>query len=145
VSFDSQTCRANEQYWRKFRRHLSHEAGAITAGQSHRGHTEGGQLRSTASDGVLDFFAKHRPAERDVASLSQHRIITSSSPELPGAIIWIDLLNPTRRKRNLSNCVQACASQALSEIESSSRLIVERGTIYLSTLVVAYADTPDAS
>jgi magnesium transporter len=74
--------------------------------------------------------------------------LTSSSPALPGSIIWIDLLNPTLQEKEFVESrtgVRVPSLEALSEIESSSRLIVERGTIYLSTPVVAYADTADAA
>jgi magnesium transporter len=73
--------------------------------------------------------------------------LTSSSTELPGEIIWIDALNPTEREKEFVQSrtgVRVPSIEALSEIESSSRLIVERGTIYLSTPVVARSDTADA-
>src|SRR5436190_13978670 len=73
--------------------------------------------------------------------------LTSSSTELPGAIIWIDLFNPTEHEKDFVQFrtgVRIPSVEALSEIESSSRLIVEKGTIYLSTPVVAQADTADA-
>jgi magnesium transporter len=73
--------------------------------------------------------------------------LTSNSTELPGAIIWIDLFNPTQDEKNFVQSrtgVRIPSVEALSEIESSSRLVVERGMIYLSTPVVAHADTADA-
>jgi magnesium transporter len=73
--------------------------------------------------------------------------LTSSSTELPGAIIWIDLSNPTQQETDFVQArtgVRIPTIDALNEIESSSRLIVEQGTIYLSTPVVAQADTADA-
>ena len=73
--------------------------------------------------------------------------LTSSSTELPGTIIWIDLLNPTEQEKEFVKSragVRIPSVDALSEIESSSRLIVERGTIYVSTPVVAQADSADA-
>ena len=73
--------------------------------------------------------------------------LASSSTELPGAIIWIDLFNPTEQEKDFVEsragvCIPSV--EALSEIESSSRLIVEQEAIYLSTPVVAQADTADA-
>jgi magnesium transporter len=70
----------------------------------------------------------------------------SKSPALPGEVIWLDLLNPTDDEKAFAETragVRIPAKEALSEIESSSRLIVERGVIYLSTPVVAQGDTPD--
>jgi magnesium transporter len=73
--------------------------------------------------------------------------LTSKSTEIPGEIIWMDLLNPTDDEKQF---VQSRAGahiptvEALSEIESSSRLVVDRGIIYVSSPVVAQADTPDA-
>jgi magnesium transporter len=73
--------------------------------------------------------------------------LTSSSTDLPAEIIWMDLLNPTKEEKDLVESrahVRIPSVEALSEIESSSRLAVDRGTIYLSTPVVAQGDTPDA-
>jgi magnesium transporter len=70
----------------------------------------------------------------------------SNLQKLPGEVIWIDLLNPTEDE---SDYVETIAGirvptiEALSEIESSSRLIVEHGVIYLSAPVVAQGDTAD--
>jgi magnesium transporter len=71
---------------------------------------------------------------------------SSKSLELPKQIIWIDLLNPTdeetaRVEKRTGLRVPSMA--ALSEIESTSRLIVDRGVIYLSTPLVAQGDTED--
>lgn len=66
---------------------------------------------------------------------------------LPDEIIWIDLLNPTAEEKSLVEkraCVHIPTINALSEIESSSRLAVDHGTITLSTPVVAQGDAPDA-
>jgi magnesium transporter len=66
---------------------------------------------------------------------------------LPGAIIWIDLFNPTQHEKDFVHSrtgARIPSVEALSEIESSSRLVVERGMIYLGTPVVAQADTADA-
>jgi magnesium transporter len=67
---------------------------------------------------------------------------------LPGEIIWIDLLNPTDAEKQFvadRAGVHVPSTEALSEIEASSRLAVEGEVIYLSTPVVARADTIDAS
>jgi magnesium transporter len=69
------------------------------------------------------------------------------SLELPGRIIWIDLLNATDEEKEFVEAragVRIPSIDALSEIESSSRLVAEKGTIYLSTPVVAQSDTADA-
>jgi magnesium transporter len=66
--------------------------------------------------------------------------------ELPSEVIWIDLLNPTHDEKTFVESragVRIPSIEALSEIESSSRLIVARGVIYLSTPVVAQGDTAD--
>lgn len=66
---------------------------------------------------------------------------------LPDEIIWIDLLNPTPEEKGLVEkraLVLIPTIDALSEIESSSRLAVDHGTITLSTPVVAQGDGPDA-
>jgi len=74
----------------------------------------------------------------------------SSSPAegIPGEIIWLDLLNPTDAEKQLVGKradVYVPSIEELSEIETSSRLVVKGDTIYLSTPVVAQADTIDAS
>jgi magnesium transporter len=73
---------------------------------------------------------------------------TGTVQGLPGEIIWIDLLNPTDAEKQFvaeRAGVRIPSTEALSEIEASSRLFVEREVIYLSTPVVAQADTSDAS
>jgi magnesium transporter len=69
---------------------------------------------------------------------------TGSEPELPGKVIWIDLLDPTPEETGFVERrakIRVPSKDALSEIEASSRLIVERGVLYLSTPVVAGAGT----
>ena len=71
---------------------------------------------------------------------------SSNARELPREIIWIDLLDPTDDEKAYVESragVRIPTLDALSEIESSSRLIVEGGVIYLSTPVVAQGDTAD--
>jgi magnesium transporter len=66
--------------------------------------------------------------------------------ELPDEVIWLDLLNPTDDEKAFAESrasVRIPSIEALSEIESSSRLIVERGVIYLSTPLVARGDSAD--
>src|SRR5258707_1261262 len=73
--------------------------------------------------------------------------LTNSSTELPGGIIWIDILNPTELEKQFVQSrtgVRIPSVEMLSEIESSSRLSVEHGTIYLSTPIVAQADSAEA-
>jgi magnesium transporter len=65
---------------------------------------------------------------------------------LPEEIIWIDLLDPTEEEKKFVESrtgLRIPSVEALSEIESSSRLIVDRGVIYLSTPLVAQGDTSD--
>ena len=65
---------------------------------------------------------------------------------LPEKVIWLDLLNPTDEEKAFIESragVRVPSSEALSEIESSSRLIVDHGVIYLSTPLVAQGDTDD--
>jgi magnesium transporter len=59
----------------------------------------------------------------------------SPSPELPRDVIWIDLLNPTDEETNFVETrakVRIPSIEMLSEIETSSRLAVEHGVVYLS-------------
>ena len=68
----------------------------------------------------------------------------STAPKLPEGVIWLDLLNPTdEEKRFVENRtgLRVPTLEALSEIESSSRLIVDHDVIYLSTPLVAQGDT----
>src|SRR5437868_4895650 len=73
--------------------------------------------------------------------------LTSDSTDLPGEIIWMDLVNPTDEEQAFVEArarVRIPSKDALSEIESSSRLRIEGGTIYMSTPMVARGDTADA-
>jgi magnesium transporter len=73
--------------------------------------------------------------------------LTSTSTDLPGEIIWMDLVNPTNEEKDFVEArarVRIPSREALSEIESSSRLMVEGGTIYMSMPMVAQGDTADA-
>jgi magnesium transporter len=72
---------------------------------------------------------------------------TSTDLELPPGVIWLDLLDPTDEERSFVESrakIRVPSKEALSEIEASSRLIVERGVVYLSTPIVARGDTEDA-
>jgi hypothetical protein len=71
----------------------------------------------------------------------------STSLDLPHGVIWMDLLNPTEEEKAFVESrarIQVPSRDALSEIEASSRLHVERGVLYLSTPVLAHADSVDA-
>jgi magnesium transporter len=77
---------------------------------------------------------------------SKRRFYDQELKDLPGEIIWIDLLNPTAEETDLVEKragVRIPTIDALREIESSSRLAVDRETIS-STPVVAQGDGPDA-
>jgi magnesium transporter len=70
----------------------------------------------------------------------------SASTALPKGVIWIDLLNPTDDEKAFVESragIRVPSIEALSEIESSSRLILDHDTIYLSTPLVARGDTAD--
>lgn len=72
---------------------------------------------------------------------------TGSEAELPGEVIWIDLLDPTPEETSFVERrakIRVPSKDALSEIEASSRLIVERGVLYLSTPIVAGGGTTNA-
>ena len=73
--------------------------------------------------------------------------LSSPSAELPGEIIWMDLLTPTPDERALAESrakIRVPSIEALSEIEASSRLASDEHAIYLSLPVIARGDTPDA-
>ncbi|MEJ0052033.1 MAG: magnesium transporter CorA family protein [Methylovirgula sp.] len=60
--------------------------------------------------------------------------------KLPDNIIWLDLLDPTPEEQQLVETrakIRVPSKEALSEIEASSRLILQRGVLYLSTPMVA--------
>jgi magnesium transporter len=66
---------------------------------------------------------------------------------LADEVIWIDFVSPTDDEKNLvekRTGANIPSIEALSEIESSSRLAVDRDIITLSTPVVAQGDGPDA-
>jgi magnesium transporter len=66
---------------------------------------------------------------------------------LPPEVVWIDLLNPSDEEKAFVESrarVHIPSLEALSEIESSSRLAVDQDTIYLSLPAVAQGQTPDA-
>jgi magnesium transporter len=70
-----------------------------------------------------------------------------SSPSLPRGVIWLDLMDPTAEEKALVESrtgVRVPSAEALSEIESSSRLAVDGEMLYLSVPAVAQGDTADA-
>ena len=72
---------------------------------------------------------------------------TSPSLELPPDVIWLDLLNPTDEEKTFIEArtkVRLPSIEALSEIESSSRLAVDHDVLRLSVPAVAQGDTADA-
>lgn len=63
--------------------------------------------------------------------------------DLPDHVIWLDLIDPTEEERRLVESrakLRVPSKDALSEIEASSRLIVEHGVLYLSTPAVAQGE-----
>lgn len=72
------------------------------------------------------------------------RPVVSGEP-LPPGVIWIDLLQPTLDERmHVSAClgVDLPTVEEMKEIEASSQLYVEAGTVYLTTPVIWRAETP---
>jgi magnesium transporter len=71
---------------------------------------------------------------------------SSRAPSLPEEVIWLDLLNPTEEEKAFVESragLRVPTFEALSEIESSSRLIIDHGVIYLSTPLVAPGEAGD--
>ena len=67
--------------------------------------------------------------------------------EMPSEIIWADLLNATAEEQQFVERmlkVRVPSEQSLSEIEASSRLILEHGTLYLSTPAVRLNEDNEA-
>src|SRR4051794_26748797 len=68
--------------------------------------------------------------------------------DLPGEVIWIDLLDPTEEETAFVRDRAGEPSPPFEprrKTESSSRPIVENGVIFLSPPLVAKGDTADAS
>jgi len=64
---------------------------------------------------------------------------------LPDGTVWIDLLRPDESERRHIGAVTGCdlpTREEMKEIEASSQLYVENDAIYLTTPVIARADTP---
>ena len=71
---------------------------------------------------------------------------SSQAAKLPNEVIWLDLLNPTEDEKAFveqRTGLRVPTLEQISEIETSSRLIVDHDVIYLSTPLVAQADTDD--
>jgi magnesium transporter len=92
----------------------------------------------------------HATGRRDVLTIYRDEggtVRASRGPDLPRTVIWIDLLDPTDEERHFVEGrarVRVPSKEALSEIEASSRLVVEGGVLYLSTPMVARGDILDA-
>jgi magnesium transporter len=72
--------------------------------------------------------------------------LRNSKGKLPGEVIWIDLLDPNDDEKAFVESrtgLRVPSMEALSEIESTSRLISDHDVIYLSTPLVAQGDTMD--
>ncbi|MCP3390845.1 magnesium transporter CorA family protein [Bradyrhizobium sp. CCGB12] len=68
-------------------------------------------------------------------------------PELPSEIIWADLLNATDEEKQFVEQllgIRVPSEESLSEIEASSRLILDRGTLYLSAPAVRLTEDNEA-
>ncbi|HEY0833959.1 MAG TPA: magnesium transporter CorA family protein [Azospirillum sp.] len=64
---------------------------------------------------------------------------------LPDGTVWIDLLRPTEAERAAVGALTGCdlpTREEMKEIEASSQLYLEGEAVYLTTTVIARADTP---
>jgi magnesium transporter len=71
---------------------------------------------------------------------------TSTAQKLPDDVIWLDLVDPTEEEKKFVESrsgLRVPTVEELSEIESSSRLIVDHDVVYLSTPLVAQGDSDD--
>ena len=71
----------------------------------------------------------------------------SIGAELPSEIIWIDLLNATAEEKQFVEQrlkIRVPSEESLSEIEASSRLIFDHGTLYLSSPAVGLDEHKEA-
>jgi magnesium transporter len=71
---------------------------------------------------------------------------TAHAERLPDEVIWIDLMNPTDEEKafvETRSGLRVPTIEALSEIESSSRLIADHDDVYLSMPLVARSDTDE--
>ncbi len=69
------------------------------------------------------------------------------SGEVPDDVIWIDLVDPTDEERLIVETRTGLvlpSRDALGEIEASSRLVVRKDVLYLSTPSVAQSETAEA-
>lgn len=67
--------------------------------------------------------------------------------EMPSQIIWADLLNATDQEKQFVERqlgIRIPSEESLSEIEASSRLILEHGTLYLSSPAVRVNEAGEA-
>lgn len=71
----------------------------------------------------------------------------SIGAEMPSEIIWADLLNATDEEKQFVEKllkIRIPSEESLSEIEASSRLILEQGTLYLSSPAVRLNEDNEA-
>ncbi|MCK1736876.1 magnesium transporter CorA family protein [Bradyrhizobium sp. 138] len=67
----------------------------------------------------------------------------SIGAEIPSEIIWVDLLNATDEEKQFVERllgIRVPSEESLSEIEASSRLILDHGTLYLSSPAVRHTE-----
>ncbi|MBR0956391.1 magnesium transporter CorA family protein [Bradyrhizobium japonicum] len=67
--------------------------------------------------------------------------------EMPSEIIWADLLNATDEEKQFVERllgIRVPSEESLSEIEASSRLIFDHGTLYLSSPAVRHSEDNEA-
>jgi magnesium transporter len=71
----------------------------------------------------------------------------SIGEELPPEIIWIDLISPSAEEKQFVESrlkIRVPSEESLSEIEASSRLVFEHGTLYLSSPTVRIDEDNEA-
>jgi magnesium transporter len=71
----------------------------------------------------------------------------SIGKELPPEIIWIDLVNATEEEKQFVETrlkIRVPSEESLSEIEASSRLVFDHGTLYLSSPAVRIDEHKEA-
>jgi magnesium transporter len=75
------------------------------------------------------------------------RVENWQAQPLPSDVIWIDLLDPTAEEQRIveqATKIRIPSEDALSEIEASSRLILDHGVLYLSSPAVRIGDDGQA-
>ena len=72
------------------------------------------------------------------------RTTPGSPPQIPDEAIWLDLLEPTPKKRSWSKRtlgIDVPTREEMKEIETSNRLYEDNGALYMTSTVAAQLDT----